>query len=320
MMHQAGLAAPERVITPEYLLDPPRLQSLLASQHTNWPVPDLSVGNKHWRHVTSPQAYHMATRGLYAGALVQRVDPQKRSLGTIFREEIALPLGLDFYIGNVPDQVMRDASPLHMADPVALAYVLGVPREDGKKPCENDQRVQLHPWETKYVTDTFLEPESFASRVTHAISLGQEPETIMAALSKAELPSSSGVASCAAMGRLGALLIDGSLDGVTVLPNWAQTKEQFFTTADSYEEDQTFGTEVRFTQGGLAEFTVDNHSDARVYGWGGGGGSMIYVQPELRMAMAFLTNSFGVRVAFADPRPRTLLASLFDSLLQNSAK
>jgi CubicO group peptidase (beta-lactamase class C family) len=83
--------------------------------------------------------------------------------------------------------------------------------------------------------------------------------------------------------------------------------------------DQTFGTTVRYTQGGLAEFTVDNHSqDARVYGWGGGGGSMIYVQPELQIAMAFLTNSFGVRVAFADPRPRTLLASLFDSVLEES--
>jgi hypothetical protein len=76
----------------------------------------------------------------------------------------------------------RDASPLHMADPIALAYVLGVTRADGKKPCENDQRVQLHDWEKKYVTETFLEPESFAARVTHAISLGQEPETIMAAV------------------------------------------------------------------------------------------------------------------------------------------
>ena len=37
--------------------------------------------------------------GLYEGELIRRVDPQHRSLGHFFQDEIALPLGLEFYIG-----------------------------------------------------------------------------------------------------------------------------------------------------------------------------------------------------------------------------
>jgi CubicO group peptidase (beta-lactamase class C family) len=104
MMHQAGLAAPGNMITPEYLLDADKLSALLASQSTNWRVPKVS--GDAWRTSPAQQAYHMVTRGLFAGALVRRVDPQHRSLGTVFREDIATPLGLDFYLGNVPTSVM----------------------------------------------------------------------------------------------------------------------------------------------------------------------------------------------------------------------
>jgi CubicO group peptidase (beta-lactamase class C family) len=44
------------------------------------------------------QAYHAISLGFYEGELVRRVDPQHRSLGTFFQDEIATPLGLDFYI------------------------------------------------------------------------------------------------------------------------------------------------------------------------------------------------------------------------------
>jgi hypothetical protein len=39
------------------------------------------------------------TIGLYMQELVRRVDPAHRTLGRFFREEVAAPLGLDFFIG-----------------------------------------------------------------------------------------------------------------------------------------------------------------------------------------------------------------------------
>ena len=44
------------------------------------------------------QAYHAISLGFYEGELLRRVDPQHRSLGQFFHDEIAAPLGLDLYI------------------------------------------------------------------------------------------------------------------------------------------------------------------------------------------------------------------------------
>jgi CubicO group peptidase (beta-lactamase class C family) len=43
--------------------------------------------------------YHALTRGWVLSELVRRVDPQKRTLGEFIEQEIATPLGADFYIG-----------------------------------------------------------------------------------------------------------------------------------------------------------------------------------------------------------------------------
>jgi CubicO group peptidase (beta-lactamase class C family) len=58
--------------------------------------------------------YHAFTYGFLAGEVVRRVSG--RSLGTFFREEVATPLGLDFWIGLPADQEPRVA-PTIPADP-----------------------------------------------------------------------------------------------------------------------------------------------------------------------------------------------------------
>ncbi len=50
------------------------------------------------------QAYHAITLGFYEGELLRRVDPQHRSLGQFFQDEIATPLELDFYI-RLPESI-----------------------------------------------------------------------------------------------------------------------------------------------------------------------------------------------------------------------
>ena len=43
------------------------------------------------------------TIGLYMQELIRRVDPAHRTLGRFFHEEIAEPLGIEFYIGLPPE-------------------------------------------------------------------------------------------------------------------------------------------------------------------------------------------------------------------------
>jgi len=84
MSHSAGLSGWKEPISKEDLYDWEKVTSLLARQAPYWP-PGTAIG------------YHALTQGYLVGEVVRRITG--RSLGTVFREEIAQPLGADFHIG-----------------------------------------------------------------------------------------------------------------------------------------------------------------------------------------------------------------------------
>ena len=88
------------------------LDSSPFEQLLNWTVmiqtleqraPMWSPGTKH--------GYHALTYGWLAGELVRRVDPMNRTLGQFIHDEIAKPLGIEFYIG-LPSREEFRVSPL----------------------------------------------------------------------------------------------------------------------------------------------------------------------------------------------------------------
>lgn len=92
--HQAGLVVIDPPLTTADLADPEKRAAKLAAQAPWWPP-----GSRH--------GYHAITLGWYESELVRRVDPDGRTLGRFFAEEVAAPLGLDFFIG-LPPHVDRD--------------------------------------------------------------------------------------------------------------------------------------------------------------------------------------------------------------------
>ena len=84
MSHSSGLSGWKEPITREDLYDWEKATSLLAAQAPYW-EPGTASG------------YHAMTQGYLVGEVVRRITG--RSLGTVFREEIAEPLGGDFHIG-----------------------------------------------------------------------------------------------------------------------------------------------------------------------------------------------------------------------------
>ena len=84
MSHSAGLSGWKEPITRETLYDWDKATSLLAAQAP------------YWEPGTAP-GYHAVTQGYLVGEVVRRITG--RSLGTVFRQEIAEPLGADFHIG-----------------------------------------------------------------------------------------------------------------------------------------------------------------------------------------------------------------------------
>ncbi len=91
LAHQAGLFAFDETGDRSIVADLDRLAVVLARQKPAW-------------EPGAQQAYHAITLGYYESELLRRVDPKHRSLGQYFQDEIAAPLGLDFYI-RLPEEI-----------------------------------------------------------------------------------------------------------------------------------------------------------------------------------------------------------------------
>lgn len=84
MSHSAGLSGWKEPLRREDLYDWDKATSLLAAQAPYW-APGTAPG------------YHAITQGYLVGEVIRRIAGQ--SVGTVFRTQIAEPLGADFHIG-----------------------------------------------------------------------------------------------------------------------------------------------------------------------------------------------------------------------------
>jgi CubicO group peptidase (beta-lactamase class C family) len=94
MSHSSGLSGWREPVTKQDLYDWERAVELLAAQEPFW-EPGSATG------------YHAVTMGFLVGEVVRRVSG--KTMGTVFREEIAEPLGADFWIGLPPSEDDRVA-------------------------------------------------------------------------------------------------------------------------------------------------------------------------------------------------------------------
>jgi CubicO group peptidase (beta-lactamase class C family) len=111
LAHQAGLYAFDEPVVCDVIADLDRL-AIMARQCPAWPPGER-------------QAYHAISLGFYQGELLRRVDPGHRSLGRFFAEEIAAPLGLEFYL-RLPAS-LSDGRLAPMEAPSRWAMLLGLP-------------------------------------------------------------------------------------------------------------------------------------------------------------------------------------------------
>jgi CubicO group peptidase (beta-lactamase class C family) len=112
LAHQAGLFALDVPVDRNLVADLDRLAVVLARQKPAW-----EPGTR--------QAYHAITLGFYESELLRRLDPQHRSLGQFFQDEIVTPLGLDVYIrlpGSIPNSRLATLAP-----PGLMQMLLGLP-------------------------------------------------------------------------------------------------------------------------------------------------------------------------------------------------
>jgi CubicO group peptidase (beta-lactamase class C family) len=108
LCHQAGLAAFREPVPDGALCDWDFVVERLAEQEPLW-EPGTRNG------------YHALTFGHLVGEVVRRIDG--RSVGAFFADEVAAPLGLDFWIG-LPEEIEPRVAPTIPADPPAPGEAL----------------------------------------------------------------------------------------------------------------------------------------------------------------------------------------------------
>jgi CubicO group peptidase (beta-lactamase class C family) len=273
LAHQAGLFALDEPVTRELLSDLDRLATVLARQKPAWPP-------------GSHQAYHAITLGLYQGELLRRIDPRHRTLGQFFQDEIATPLGIDFYIR------LPEAIPNHR-----LATLAGATRW---------QLMASVPW--RLAVDV-VNPNSNIVRALSGSMLALDPSRIYAR--DLEIPAGGGVGTARAMARAySAFAIGGELglsgETLRLLAAPARPSDHGFY-------DECMKGEVRFSLGFMKPGNTWRFGSWASFGSPGTGGAMGFADPTFGIGYGYVTSRGGTSLD-GDPRDVALSRAIYASI------
>jgi CubicO group peptidase (beta-lactamase class C family) len=280
--HQAGLPVVKPPLTLADIADPEKLSKRIAAQAPLWPP-----GSRH--------GYHAVTLGWYESELIRHADPQGRTLGRYFAEEIAAPLDLDFYIG-LPASVDRNR--------VALIHPFAM----------RDALLNLNTVPPR-VAAAFVNPFSLVMRATTpAADVKGLDELNRDKLRVLEMPGVNGMGTARSVAKLyGSAATGGSDLGLSPTVRDALEGPAVPPTMGVRDKVMHFDTSYSLGLGKPTSTFVFGSSD-RAYGWPGAGGSFGFADPETGIGFGYVMNN--MRFAMLDdPRHVALRQSLFRDVL-----
>jgi len=264
--HEAGLVWLDEDLPFERLRDLDAVARVLARQKPAWP-PGTRRG------------YHAMTVGLYMQELIRRVDPAHRTLGRFFREEIAEPLGVEFYIGlprEIPD---RRLAKLVLFSPARALRALP------NTPGPLAMRV-LWPWSLLRKSMLFADMDPNDRRTLEL-----------------ELPAGNGVGTARAIARAYSVFAEGGAElgvGPKTMAALTAPPTTFHT------KDAVMGLPSYLSLGYLRPGPeLAFGSSPRAFGTPGAGGSFAFADPDQRLGFAYVMNKMNFHL-FDDPREKAL--------------
>jgi CubicO group peptidase (beta-lactamase class C family) len=272
LAHQAGLFAINEKVDRSTVADLDQLAIVLARQTPEW-------------EPGSRQAYHAISLGFYEGELLRRVDPRHRSLGQFFHDEIAAPLGEDFYI-RLPDSLpdSRLAVP-DAGSPFGVLFRLPLP-----------------------VMLASLNPRSSIFRaivVNPGSSVVLDKERVYAR--NLEVPSGGGVGTARAIAHAySEFATDGRTLGLRQETLRALRAPAIPSTHGFY--DEALKGEMKYSLGFTKSCPNWSFGHEGAFGAPGSGGSLGFADPQTGLAYAYVTNR--MRGVTADPRDLALRNAL----------
>jgi CubicO group peptidase (beta-lactamase class C family) len=239
MSHSAGLSGWKEPITNDDLYDWEKMTSLLAAQAPFW-EPGTASG------------YHGLTQGYLVGEVVRRIAG--RSLGTVFRQEIAEPLGADFHIGLPASEDHRVAE--------LIAPAPGTGMGDGEQ-SELGANMSGNPGVDVSATRT-------------------------RGWRGAEIPAAGGTGNARAVAEIHAILANGGVAKGRRFMSEAGCRKALELQIEG--EDLILRSPARFGMGfGLPGGMVPLPNPNSLF-WGGYGGSLIIIDMDARTTFSYVMN------------------------------
>ncbi|MBP2648817.1 MAG: beta-lactamase [Gemmatimonadetes bacterium] len=272
LAHQAGLFAFDEQADRNLIADLDRLAVVLARQKPVW-----EPGTR--------QAYHAISLGYYEGELLRRVDPGHRSLGQFFQDEIASPLGLDFYI-RLPESI-PNSSLATLARPGLVAMLLGFPI-----------RVTLAAFSRR-------------SNITRALVGSEFPRDEQRVYARNfEVPSGGGVGTARAIAHAYSVFATGGRE-LQLRPETLQAlSAPAIPSAHGFHDECMKGDGVRFALGFMKPSPVWPFGNEGSFGSPGAGGSLGFADPKAAVGYGYVTSQMGAALT-GDPRDLALRNAVY---------
>ena len=267
MSHRGGLATVDTAPPLDEVLAVDPIVEALAAQAPLWEQ-DGSHG------------YHALTYGWLVAEVVRRISGQR--IGAFLQDNIAQPLGLDFWIG-LPEEQEPRVAPLLSApaptDPVAVELMMAIMGPD----TLGGRALSLNG------TFTIDGDNLFNTRAVHA----------------SEIPAANGITNAASLARLYAATV-GEVDGVQLMNDATRGRATPSVTSGN---DKCLVMETKFGMGFMGYDGVLPLTGPRAYGHAGAGGSLGFADPDLGIGYGYVMNQMSGSLV-GDPRTGGLTAAV----------
>jgi CubicO group peptidase (beta-lactamase class C family) len=244
----------------------------IAPQRPNW-----TPGTRH--------GYHALSLGFYESELIRRVDPERRTLGRYFQDEIAGPLGIELYFGvppTVPDDRIAEVKAYRRAEvllnigPMPLPMVAGFARRSS------------------------LTYRAFGNPRLRGPADLNRPE-----FRAVEMPAATGVGQARAVARVYGDLAAGGAELRVGDDTLAQLTAPAVQPSGG-STDLVLRVEAAFSLGFLKPSPLFPFGTSeRAFGHTGAGGSFGFADPDTELGFAYAPNRLGFHLR-DDPREKAL--------------
>jgi CubicO group peptidase (beta-lactamase class C family) len=270
LTHEAGLAWIDDAMTFDEALAWDPVVERLAAEAPKW-----EPGTAH--------GYHAVTYGWLVGEVVKRISG--KSLGTFFHDEVAVPLGLDWYIGLPETQEHR----------VVKLIVLEAPTDEA----------------VRAMMDLFIGPDTNLGKALGAPggAFGDPNVFNTRAVRAAEIPSANSVGDARSIARAYASMV-GEVDGIRILG--VDQVKQASTQRTSGPNIVLMDMDIQFGLGFMVPSTMIANRPGS-FGHYGAGGSVGWADPDAELGFGYVMNRMDIGLT-GDQRSANLMKAVYAAI------